>query len=130
MKIDELTTAVKDTLAVRRVYADPYERDGLTVIPAARVAGAAGGGGGTDAEHQAAGEGGGFAVRAWPTGAYVIRDGNVRWQPAVDVNRLFAVVGGIVIAALLTRPRVHKVRIERRGMRLGRKARRAEAKHR
>jgi hypothetical protein len=29
---------------VRRVYGDPYERNGVTLIPAAQVAGGAGGG--------------------------------------------------------------------------------------
>ncbi|HET8593843.1 MAG TPA: hypothetical protein VFM07_01250 [Intrasporangium sp.] len=38
------------------------------------------------------------------------RAGEVKWQPAVDPNRLFAVVGAVLIAFLLTRPRVARAR--------------------
>jgi hypothetical protein len=44
-----------------RVFAEPYEKDGVTVIAAATVAGGAGGGGGHDERGQE-GEGGGFGV--------------------------------------------------------------------
>jgi len=98
-----------DAITVRRVYADPYEADGLTVIPAATVAGGGGGGGGHDKDGQE-GEGGGFGVRAHPAGAYVIRDGDVTWRPAVDPNRIVVVVGLVVIAYLLSRPRVVRAR--------------------
>ena len=48
MKVAELATTVGDAITVRRVFAEPYERDGVTVIAAATVAGGAGGGGGHD----------------------------------------------------------------------------------
>jgi hypothetical protein len=34
----------------------------------------------------------------------------VRWRPAVDVNRLFATIGAVVIAYLFTRARIQKAR--------------------
>ena len=37
MKLDELLSKANDTITVRRVYGEPYEKDGLTVIPAAVV---------------------------------------------------------------------------------------------
>ena len=43
-------------------------------------------------------------------GAYVIKDGRVRWRPAVDVNRLFATIGAVAIAYLFTRARIEKAR--------------------
>ena len=113
MKIDELATVVKDAIGVRRVFAEPYEHDGIAVITAARIAGGGGGGGGHD-QHGQEGEGGGFGVQARPAGAYVIKDGRVTWRPAVDVNRLFAVLGAIAVAALLSRPRTHRVDVARR----------------
>src|SRR5438477_1788657 len=67
----------RDAMTVRRVFGDPIERDGITVIPAAKVRG--GGGGGAD---NAGNGGGGFGVSATPAGAYVIKDGTVRWRPA------------------------------------------------
>jgi hypothetical protein len=47
---------------------------------------------------------------ARPAGAYVIKDGRVRWRPAVDVNRLVATIGAVAIAYLFTRVRIEKAR--------------------
>jgi uncharacterized spore protein YtfJ len=109
MKVAELATTVRDAITVSRVFAEPYEHDGVTVIAAATVVGGAGGGGGNDERGQQ-GEGGGLGVVARPAGAYVIKDGRVRWRPAVDVNRLVATVGAVAVAYLLTRARVEKAR--------------------
>jgi uncharacterized spore protein YtfJ len=90
----------RDTLTVKRVFGDPYERNGVVVIPAASIAG--GGGGGSDAEKMesgqraGAGAGAGFGVVAKPAGMYVITGDTVKWQPAVDVNRI--IVGGQIVA--------------------------------
>lgn len=108
MKVNELVTTAGDMITVRRVFAEPYTQDGVTVIAAAKVAGGGGGGGGHD-QHDQEGEGGGFGVRGRPSGAYVIKDGNVRWVPAVDVNRVIAVVGVVACVALLTKARLAKV---------------------
>ena len=89
MKVAELATTVRDAITVSRVFAEPYEKDGVTVIAAATVVGGGGGGGGHDERGQE-GEGGGLGVIARPAGAYVIKDGRVWWRPAVDVNRLVA----------------------------------------
>jgi uncharacterized spore protein YtfJ len=103
MNPDEVLGAARDALTVRRVFGDPIERDGAIVIPVARVRGGGGGGGGRgEAEqHGATGWGGGFGLDARPVGVYVIREGQVSWQPAIDVTRI-ALQGQIVaIAALL-----------------------------
>lgn len=109
MDLRELTNAARDTLSVKRVYGEPYERDGVTLIPAARMSGGGGGGAGHDPQGQE-GEGGGFGAQARPAGAYVVRDGNVRWQPAVDVNKLAAVFGAVAIAWIVTRARTQRLR--------------------
>lgn len=86
----------KDVVTVRRVYGEPYTDDGLTVIPAANVMGGGGGGGDTE------GNGGiGFGVRARPAGAWVIKNGEVRWEPALDLNRVILVGQIVGIVALL-----------------------------
>lgn len=38
MDITEVLSTVKDTATVKRVFAEPYEKDGLTVIPVVLVA--------------------------------------------------------------------------------------------
>lgn len=110
MKLDELVNSTRETLTVRRIYAEPFERDGLAVIAAASVRGGAGGGSGHDEKGQE-GEGGGFGMTGSPAGAYVVQDGKVRWLPAVDPNRLFMMVGMAVIAYLLMRPRMARARV-------------------
>lgn len=106
MDVRELLDKARDVLDVKRVYGEPYQADGVTVIPAARVRGGGGGGEGegesSDREGRNGGSGGGFGLTASPVGVFVIRDGKVRWQPAVDVNRV--VLGGQItaIVALLT----------------------------
>jgi uncharacterized spore protein YtfJ len=98
--------AVKDTMTVGRVFGDAYERDGVTVIPVASVRGGGGGGGGegdaNNAQGSGSGGGVGFGVTARPVGVYVVKDGDVTWQPSIDVMRI--VLGGQIVAvvALLT----------------------------
>lgn len=113
MKYEDLMSTVKDAITVRKVYGEPFEKDGVTVIAAAAVSGGGGGGGGQDSAGEG-GEGGGFGVRGRPVGAYVIKGQDVTWRPAVDPNRLFLGVAAMVVAYLLTRPRMAKLRAKRR----------------
>jgi uncharacterized spore protein YtfJ len=102
VNVDEVISGARDAITVKRVFGEPYEKDGVTVIPAARVQGGAGGGSGEDTQGQGKGSGSGFGLTARPVGAFIIRDGELSWRPAVDVNRI--VLGGQVVAivALLT----------------------------
>jgi uncharacterized spore protein YtfJ len=90
--VDEILEGARDAISVRRVYGDPVEQEGVTVIPAAKVGGG-GGGGGDDAQNGGAG----FGLGARPVGAFVIRGDQVSWVPAVDVSRVLL----IGLAALL-----------------------------
>jgi uncharacterized spore protein YtfJ len=109
MKLNELLTRATDSLEARMVYTEPVEKDGLIVIAAARIAGGGGGGSGTDERGQQ-GEGGGLGLTAKPAGAYIIKDGDVRWQPAVDVNQLVTTIGAVAIAALFLAGRIVRIR--------------------
>ena len=94
--VDELLKGAQESISARRVYGEPVERDGTTVIPAASVRG--GGGGGGDNENNG---GGGFGLMARPVGAYVIKpDGDVSWEPAIDVLRMtigWQIVSGLAV---------------------------------
>ena len=91
----------KDALTVRRVFGDPYEKNGVTVIPAARVQGGAGGGTGEGPDGEGKGGGSGFGLNARPAGAYVIHGDQVDWRPAVDPNRVIIGAAVVAVAALL-----------------------------
>ena len=114
MELQELLSGTRDAVSVKRVYGDPYEKNGLTVIPAAAVRGGGGGGVGEHGESDSGG-GAGFGLVARPSGAWIIEDGEVTWKPAVDVNRI--VLGGqvIALAAILVAGRV--LRAHQRGQR-------------
>ena len=107
MNVDDVLAAARDSVTTRRVYAEPVERGGITVIAAAAVAGGGGGGGGgSGTEEGRQGSGGGFGLRAKPVGAYIIKDGQVTWRPAIDVNRLIVVAGAVAITALMVGARL------------------------
>jgi uncharacterized spore protein YtfJ len=110
---------IRETIdkAAGKVFGEPIQRENMTVLPVAAVATGGGGGGGTrpargekDAGEEA-GEGGGFGLMAKPAGAFVIKDGTVSWNPALDLNRVilggqivaivaFLVIGGIIRARI------------------------------
>jgi len=103
MDPNEVMQQARDALTVKRVFGEPYERDGVTVIPAASIVGGAGGGRGEgatpDGGGTGSGSGGGFGLIAKPAGVYVIDGDRVRWQPAVDVNRI--ILGGQIVAIVV-----------------------------
>ena len=100
-RVTELVAAARDALTVRRVFGEPYQSGGVTVIPAAVLRGGVGGGGGADERGQH-GEGGGFGVVARPAGAYVITDGAVTWRPAFDLNRTIGLAAAVAAVGLFT----------------------------
>lgn len=100
-------------MSVKRVYGDPYEKNGVTVIPAARVQGGAGAGSGEAPQGQGGGSGGGFGLNAKPVGAYVIRGDDVAWRPAVDVNRVILGAQIVALVALLVARSIAKARSHR-----------------
>jgi uncharacterized spore protein YtfJ len=99
MDVNEAISKARDAITVKRVYGEPYERDGVTVIPAAAVGGGGGGGGGEGPEGEGSGSGFGYGLNARPVGAYVIDDRDVRWVPAPDVTRI--VTQALLVVALI-----------------------------
>jgi uncharacterized spore protein YtfJ len=104
----------REVMTVRRVFGDPIERDGVTVIPAAKVRGGGGGGSGVGPDGRGRGAGGGFGVTASPAGVYVIREGRVTWRPALDLNRTIFMGQLVGIVFLLTLRSIVKAVAKRR----------------
>lgn len=96
--IEDLLRGHRDAISVKRVFGEPFERNGVTVIPAAKVMGGGGGGSGQSPDGTSEGSGSGFGIAAKPAGVYVIRGDDVSWQPALDVNR--AIAGALTVIAL------------------------------
>lgn len=104
--VREVVEQAREAMTGRRVFSEPYERDGVTVILASRVQGGGGGGAGQEGSAEAksgqTGWGGGFGLTAAPVGAFVIRDGDVRWVPAVDVTKVALGAQVVAVVALVT----------------------------
>lgn len=106
----DLLDRARDAITVKRVFGDPIEKGGVTLIPVATVGGG-GGGGGTPDSQGSESWGGGFGMGARPAGVYVIKGDEVRWYPALNLNRVImggqtvAIAVALVIAGLLWRRR-------------------------
>lgn len=122
--VRQLIEEARDTMTGRRVYSEPYERNGVTVILAARVQGGGGGGAGEgqgmpskDGDDTGTGSGsgwgGGFGLNARPVGAFVVRGDDVRFVPAVDVTRIAIGAQLVAMAALLTLRVIVRARAKR-----------------
>jgi uncharacterized spore protein YtfJ len=120
MDVGKLLMKVSDDLSVRRAFGAAYEKDGMLIIPVALVTGGGGGGmgrprhgGPADGPDSLPGEGpaghdappqdsertdagGGFGGLVLPSGAYVVKDGQVRWIPAVDMTIVVLASLGLV----------------------------------
>ena len=104
MQASEILTQARDTMTVKRVFGDPIQQDGVTIVPVAKIAGGGGGGGG-ESNNGESGSGAGFGINATPAGVYVIQGGEVRWEPAVDINRVIfmgQLIGLVVILTIRT----------------------------
>lgn len=110
MEVNDVIAQARDTLTVKRVFGEPYEKNGVTVIPAARVQGGAGGGGGEGPQGQGKGSGSGFGLNARPVGAFLIKGDEVTWRPAVDLNKVVLGAQVVAIVALLTIRAIVKAR--------------------
>ena len=95
MDLQNVLVGAQEALTVHRVFGNPITLGDTTLVPAAVIGG--GGGGGANGAQGGAG----FGMQGRPSGVFVVRNGEVSWKPAVDVNRI--VLGGqlVAIAAFL-----------------------------
>jgi hypothetical protein len=91
-------------ISARRMFGKPYAKNGVVLIPVAKI-----NGGGHRPGRHGPGPGPPGAVSGQPVGAYVIRGQRVRWKPAIDVNGLLfrtqAILATAAIIALVRRRR-------------------------
>jgi hypothetical protein len=90
MNPQDILSGAQDAMSVRRVFGDPVQAGDVTLVPVAVIAG--GGGGGSKSAAEA---GAGFGLSAKPAGVFAVSGGQVRWRPAVNVNR--AILGGQIV---------------------------------
>ena len=121
MNLTEILDDAKETIGSKGVFGTPFEKNGVTIIPAARIMGGAGAGEGPTRRTEdevvgdgtgtvPTGSGGGFGVSGQPTGAFVIKGDKVTWLPAVDVNRLMFGFQIVMVVFLLAMRSIAKAR--------------------
>jgi len=88
-------TGAQDAMTARRVFGDPISVEGVTVLPVATIGGG-GGGGAKGAGNDNVGVGFGLGARA--AGVFVIRDGDAKWRPALNLNRV--ILGGQLVGMI------------------------------
>ncbi|WIM94172.1 spore germination protein GerW family protein [Actinoplanes oblitus] len=116
--------AATDNAVVSRVFGEPVERDGIILLPVAKVAAGGGGGGGSgvakpgdeavSAPQQGEGSGAGYGLSAKPAGVFIIKNGDVSWKPAVDVNKVILGGQAVAVVALLVARSVLRRHLRRR----------------
>ena len=103
--VERLAHMINVHANAKQVYGDPIERDGVTIIPVAKVQWGFGGGGLGAGVLERSGAGGG--VRATPAGFIEIRGGDVQFVPfrdASDVGILLgAALAGIAIGMIVAK---------------------------
>jgi uncharacterized spore protein YtfJ len=98
---EEMLADARDIMTVKKVFGEPYQSNGVTVIPAASIRGGLGGGEGEGSDSTPAGRGGGMGISARPIGAYQIKGDQVAWIPAIDLTRIILTGQIVVVTALL-----------------------------
>jgi hypothetical protein len=93
MKLQDALDAISTDGRPAQVYSQPYQTgDGATIIAVSKIRG------------KVRPSGDEVAVRARPIGVFVVRGGDVKWEPAVDATpiALIGVLTGLVAATLAT----------------------------
>jgi uncharacterized spore protein YtfJ len=99
--IQELAQKLGTSANASTIYGEPVERDGVTVIPAAKAMYGFGGGSGSKAGEEGTGGGGGVAIK--PVGYIEIKDGNTKFKSIPDPERVVKIiaVGGVMAFLIL-----------------------------
>jgi uncharacterized spore protein YtfJ len=110
--IERIAERVGGAASAAAVFGTPVEREGVTVIPVARVRWGFGGGSGTGegAEGRGGGEGGGGGVSARPAGYIEITAAGATFKPIRGPEPLLVVPLIIIAAGITARMVLHGVR--------------------
>ncbi|HAR62328.1 MAG: hypothetical protein DKM50_13875 [Candidatus Margulisiibacteriota bacterium] len=115
--LKSIAESLQDSASVKKVYGDPIEAHGKTIIPVAKIGYGFGGGGGTNPnkatevqEPSSGGEGsgGGGCLGVKPVGVIEVTDKYTRFVPVMEyAHLLMAGVSGFFIAMMMHK-RHHK----------------------
>lgn len=105
--LEGLADKVGANVSVSNVFANPVERDGVTVIPVAKArwgfGGGVGSGSASSQTHVGEGSGGGVGIMLTPVGFIEIKDGKASYRPIYDTGTILGlfIAVGIVLPLIL-----------------------------
>ncbi|MGH9822598.1 MAG: spore germination protein GerW family protein [Blastocatellia bacterium] len=106
--VDRLAERLGTRASAATIYADPIERDGVTIIPVAKVRYGFGGGGGS--KSGAGRRGGGGGVQVSPVGYIELKNGGSEFLPIDSIPKRLRVVSGIFLGSIVLLRLVRKIR--------------------
>lgn len=100
--LERIIERLRGAAAAEAVYGETVERDGVTIIPVAKVRWAFGGGNGTGEgpDGRGSGTGVGGAISSTPLGYIEIRNGEAEFKPIQDPANLLMVPPVIIAGGL------------------------------
>jgi uncharacterized spore protein YtfJ len=108
--IERLAAKLGSKASVSAVFGNPVDREGITIIPVARVGFGLGGGAGNGRKPSGIAQGGGGGVSvAAPVGYIEIKDGNALFKPIRDPLVDVAVPLAMLVAGLAAPPMVRRL---------------------
>lgn len=120
--LEDLMKKLADNAKATLIFADPVEREGMTIIPVAKMMWGFGGGGGSDKKNAAGGTGGAGGIRTIPVGFIQLKGGKARFQPIFDAGKiimLFAVwglLGYLIVRRMFPSPKAKMVKSPPKGI--------------
>ncbi len=111
--LERLANRVGINSKVSTVFGDPVVRDGITIIPVAKVGwgfgGGAGSGGSADKSQVGEGSGGGGGTMVYPVGYIELREGRATFYPIYDFGAISRLVIGAGIVTILVLRSIRKL---------------------
>ena len=111
--LERFANRVGNSARASTIFAEPVERNGVTVIPVAKarwgVGGGADTGGGTGENPAGGGTGGDAGVSVTPVGYIELKDGKARFRPIYDPGMLLQLIIALGFVTMLVLRGVRKL---------------------
>lgn len=105
--VERIAEKMSGAANVSRIYDEPVEPNGVTVIPVSKAVYGFGGGGGTKAGEEGSGGGGGMVLT--PIGYIEIKEGTTKFKTIRDPQTLVKIFAISGVAVLLTARSITKI---------------------
>ena len=105
--VERIAEKMSGAANASRIYGEPVERNGVTVIPVSKAVYGFGGGAGTKAGEEGSGGGGGMVLT--PIGYIEIKEGATKFRTIRDPQTLIKIFAISGVAVLLTARSITKI---------------------